>query len=84
MSARKNGVRNSLICGLLAIATFIGIGLVASAQDFPEPAEVDFAAFMDLSSEVFEYRDERLLSLAEFNAIQQRAIQIEQSKSSSI
>ena len=69
MSARKNGVRNSLICGLLAIATFIGIGLVASAQDFPEAAEVDFEAFMDLSSEVFEYRDERLLSLAEFNAM---------------
>ena len=69
MSGRKNSVRNSLICGLLAIATFIGIGLAASAQDLPEPAEVDFAGFMDLSSDVFEYRETRLLSLADFNAM---------------
>lgn len=31
MFARKNGLRNSLICGLLAIATFVGIGLAAGA-----------------------------------------------------
>ncbi|MEM7330351.1 MAG: rhodanese-like domain-containing protein [Pseudomonadota bacterium] len=67
MFARKNGVRNSLICGLLAIATFIGIGLAASAQDLPEPSEVDFAGFMDLSNEVFAYRETRLLSLDDFN-----------------
>jgi hypothetical protein len=30
MFARKNGPRNSLICGLLALATFIGIGLMAA------------------------------------------------------
>ncbi|MEM7458404.1 MAG: rhodanese-like domain-containing protein [Pseudomonadota bacterium] len=72
MFSRKHGVRNSLICGLLALATFIGIGLAASAQDLPEPSpelsEVDFAGFMDLSSEVFAYREARLLSLEDFNA----------------
>jgi len=67
MFSRKNGLRNSLICGLLAIATFIGIGLAASAQDAPGSPEIDFAGFMDVSSEVFQLRDERLLSLTAFN-----------------
>ena len=67
MFSRKNGLRNSLICGLLAIATFIGIGLAASAQDAPGSPEIDFAGFMDVSSEVFQLREERLLSLAAFN-----------------
>ena len=67
MRARKNGVRNSLICGLLAIATFIGIGLAASAQDLPGSAEIDFGGFLDLSDEVFQVREERLLSLEAFN-----------------
>ena len=67
MFSRKNGLRNSLICGLLAIATFIGIGLAASAQDAPGSPEIDFAGFMDVSSEVFQLRDERLLSLKAFN-----------------
>ncbi|MEL7113818.1 MAG: hypothetical protein AAGK93_12925, partial [Pseudomonadota bacterium] len=61
MRDRKTSVRNSLICGLLAIATFIGIGLAASAQEIPGSAEIDFAGFMDLGDEVFELRDERLL-----------------------
>lgn len=67
MFARKHGVRNSVICGLIAIATFIGIGLAASAQETPAPAEIDFGGFMELSSEVFEVREERLLSLEQFN-----------------
>ena len=67
MRARKNGVRNSLICGLLAIATFIGIGLAANAQDLPDSAEIDFGGFLDLSDEVFQVREERLLSLEAFN-----------------
>ncbi|MCR9271316.1 MAG: rhodanese-like domain-containing protein [Hyphomonadaceae bacterium] len=67
MRARKNGVRNSLICGLLAIATFIGIGLAANAQETPGSAEIDFAGFMDLSDEVFQLREDRLLSLEDFN-----------------
>lgn len=67
MRDRKTSVRNSLICGLLAIATFIGIGLAASAQEVPGSAEIDFAGFMDLGDEVFELREERLLSLQAFN-----------------
>jgi len=67
MRDRKTSVRNSLICGLLAIATFIGIGLAASAQEIPGSAEIDFAGFMDLGDEVFELRDERLLTLQAFN-----------------
>ncbi|MEL6664634.1 MAG: rhodanese-like domain-containing protein [Pseudomonadota bacterium] len=67
MRARRNGVRNSLICGLLAIATFIGIGLAASAQEELPPAEVDFGGFLDLTDEVFQVREERLLSLEAFN-----------------
>lgn len=67
MFSRKSSARNSLICGLLAIATFIGIGLAASAQTAPGPSEVDFAGFMDLSDDVFEYREARLLTLTDFN-----------------
>lgn len=67
MFSRKNGVRNSLICGLLAIVTFIGIGLAANAQEAPGSAEIDFAGFMDVSSEVFEMRETRLLTLDDFN-----------------
>lgn len=67
--ARKNGVRNSLICGLLAIATFIGIGLAASAQEAPGSAEIDFVGFMELSDEVWEMREQRLLTLEDFNAM---------------
>lgn len=67
MSAQRRCVRNSLICGLLAIATFIGIGLAASAQDVPTSAEIDFGGFMDLTDEVFQLREERLLTLEEFN-----------------
>nr|WP_070958601.1 rhodanese-like domain-containing protein [Hyphomonas sp. Mor2] len=66
---RKNGVRNSLICGLLAIATFIGIGLAASAQATPGSAEIDYDGFMELSGEVWEMREKRLLTLDDFNAM---------------
>ena len=69
MLSRKNSVRNSLICGLLAIATFIGIGLAANAQEAPDPAEIDYPGFMELTVEVFELREERLLSLEDFNAM---------------
>ena len=67
MLSRKNGVRNSLICGLITIATFIGIGLAANAQEAPGSAEIDYEGFMDLTGEVFELREERLLSLDAFN-----------------
>ena len=67
MRDRKTSVRNSLICGLLAIATFIGIGLAASAQEAPGSAEIDFAGFMDLGDEVFQLRETRLLTLKDFN-----------------
>lgn len=69
MRNRRNGVRNSLICGLLALATFIGIGLAANGQEAPGSAEIDFAGFIDLSDEVFELREDRLLSLEDFNSM---------------
>ncbi len=69
MFARRHGVRNSLICGLLAIITFIGIGLAATAQEAPGSAEIDYAGFMELSDEVFQLREGRLLTLEEFNAM---------------
>lgn len=59
MLSRRKSVRNSLICGLIAIATFIGIGLAASAQEAPGSAEIDYVGFMDLTGEVFELREDR-------------------------
>lgn len=69
MLSRNKSVRNSLICGLLAIATFIGIGLAATAQDQRGSAEIDYLGFIDLTDEVFELREQRLLSLEGFNAM---------------
>lgn len=69
MRDRKHSVRNSLICGVLAIVTFIGIGLAASAQEIEGSAEIDYAGFLELSDEVFELREGRLLSLDDFNAM---------------
>ncbi|MEM1147010.1 MAG: rhodanese-like domain-containing protein [Pseudomonadota bacterium] len=67
MSQRQNGVRNSLICGLLAIVAFIGIGLAANGQEMQGSSEIDFAGFMDLGADVFELRETRLLDLDAFN-----------------
>ena len=67
MRARKNGVRNSLICGLLTIITFICSGLAANGQEAPSSAEIDYAGFLELSDEVFDLREERLLDLDVFN-----------------
>ena len=58
MLSRNKSVRNSLICGLIAIATFIGIGLAASAQEAPGSAEIDYDGCMELSGEVWELREE--------------------------
>lgn len=69
MLSRSKSVRNSLICGLIAIITFIGIGLAASAQEAPGSAEIDFDGFMQLSGEVWEVREQRLLSLEDFNTM---------------
>ncbi len=69
MLSRRKSVRNSLICGLIAIATFIGIGLAASAQEAPGSEEIDYVGFMDLTGEVFELREDRLLTLEDFNAM---------------
>ncbi|MEL7042598.1 MAG: rhodanese-like domain-containing protein [Pseudomonadota bacterium] len=69
MSRRQNGARNSLICGLLAIAAFIGIGLAANGQEMHGSSEIDFAGFMDLGGEVLELRETRLLDLDAFNAM---------------
>jgi len=67
MFDRKHGLRNSLICGLLAIATFIGIGLAASAQTAPGSPEIDYPGFLELSADVFELRETRLLSVKAFH-----------------
>jgi len=70
MYSRSNGARNSLICGLLALIAFIGIGLAAAAQETPAGSpEIDYPGFLDLSSEVFAIREERLVSLGDFNAM---------------
>ncbi len=68
MSGRNHSARNSLICGLLAIVAFIGIGLAASAQGEPtaSPA-IDYPGFLELTGEVYAIREERLVSLQEFN-----------------
>ncbi|MEM9939229.1 MAG: rhodanese-like domain-containing protein [Pseudomonadota bacterium] len=67
MNRRAKAVRNSLICGLLAIVTFIGIGLAANAQEAPGSPEIDYAGFMELTGDVFAIREERLVSLEQFN-----------------
>jgi len=69
MLSRSKSVRNSLICGVIAIITFIGIGLAAAAQEAPGSAEIDYDGFMQLSGEVWEVREERLLTLEDFNAM---------------
>lgn len=70
MSGRKHSARNSLICGLLAIAAFIGIGLAASAQADPagSPA-IDYPGFLELTEEVYAIRETRLIPLDAFNAM---------------
>lgn len=69
MLSRSKSVRNSLICGVIAIITFIGIGLAATAQEAPGSAEIDYDGFMELSGEVWEVREARLLTLEDFNAM---------------
>ena len=70
MFTRSNAKRNSLICGLLAIIAFVGIGLAASAQEAPRGSpEIDYPGFIELTSEVFAIREERLVSLDVFNAM---------------
>ncbi|MBR9834968.1 MAG: rhodanese-like domain-containing protein [Alphaproteobacteria bacterium] len=71
MSARSKAARNSLICGLLALIAFIGIGLAASAQEASTApaagsAEIDYPGFLALSEDVFALRETRLVSLADF------------------
>jgi len=70
MFERRISNRNSLICGLLAIIAFVGIGLAASAQDEPagSPA-IDYPGFLDLTAEVFDIREDRLVALDVFNAM---------------
>ncbi len=68
MYSRSNGPRNSLICGLLALIAFVGIGLMASAQDTRAGSpEIDYKGFLALTEEVFELREDRLVSLETFN-----------------
>lgn len=68
MFARRCSNRNSLIVGLIAIAAFIGIGLSASSQEAVQGSpEIDYPGFMDITSEVYALREQRLVSLADFN-----------------
>lgn len=68
MFSRKCGPRNSLIVGILAIAAFIGIGLAASSQEVPSGSpDIDYPGFMELTEQVFEIREGRLVPLSEFN-----------------
>ena len=68
MFEHRYNPRNSLICGLLAIIAFVGIGLAASAQETPRGSpEIDYPGFLELTAEVFAIREERLISLDIFN-----------------
>lgn len=70
MFSRKSGIRNSLIVGVLALLAFIGIGLAASSQQAPAGSpDIDYPGFMELTEEVFEIREDRLISLSEFTGM---------------
>ncbi|MEL6753403.1 MAG: rhodanese-like domain-containing protein [Pseudomonadota bacterium] len=67
MSARRN-----TLLALLALAAFVFAG-ASAAQEPTEPvraeAAIDFPGFLGLSQEVMALREERLVSLEDFNAM---------------
>lgn len=64
------GVKRNTVIGLLTIATFIGCGLAANAQETIAPAKdsfIDYDGFLGVSEEVAAYRQQHLVPLVEFN-----------------
>ena len=59
------GVKSNAILGLLTLATFIGCGLMAQAQE----NQVDYDGFLSLTGELTEYRESRLVDLETFNTM---------------
>lgn len=59
------GVKRNTILGILTIAAFIGCGLMANAQE--KDSYIDYPGFLELSNEVSAYREQRLVSLIDFN-----------------
>ena len=63
-SEQNRRMRNALI-GILTIATFIGCGLAANAQE--RDSFIDYDGFLGVSAEVAAYREQHLVPLIEFN-----------------
>jgi hypothetical protein len=63
-SENSRRIRNALI-GVLTIATFIGCGLAANAQE--RDSFIDYDGFLGVSEEVAAYRQQHLVSLVDFN-----------------
>ncbi|MBR9808552.1 MAG: rhodanese-like domain-containing protein [Alphaproteobacteria bacterium] len=57
------GVKRNAILGILTLATFIGCGLLAQAQE----DQVDYDGFAALTDKVSAYRATRLIDLETFN-----------------
>lgn len=63
-SENSRRIRNALI-GVLTIATFIGCGLAANAQE--RDSFIDYDGFLGVSEEVAAYRQQHLVFLVDFN-----------------
>ncbi len=66
------GERRNAIFGLAVIVAFIASGLMASAQEAaPQQGspEIDYPGFAAMTDDVMAYRESRLVSLADFNAM---------------
>jgi len=59
------GMKRNTILGVLTIATFVGCGLMAHAQE--KDSYIDYDSFLTLSGELNTYRQEHLVSLVDFN-----------------
>ena len=68
------GARRNTILGLATIAAFVATGLLANAGaqergGAPGSAEIDYPGFAAMTDDVMAYRDTRLVSLDDFNAM---------------
>lgn len=63
------GARRNAFLGILALAAFIGCGLmaVAGAPKVPPASAVDYDGFLGLTGDISDYRDSRLIDLETFN-----------------
>lgn len=68
------GARRNTILGLATIAAFVATGLLANAGaqergGAPGSAEIDYPGFAAMTDDVMAYRETRLVSLDDFNAM---------------